>query len=131
VQWLQTSNAGSITLQAAALSASMSAPLPPAAVSASDATASSVSVTWSASTGATSYSVYRSTAAGTLGSSIGTTSATSFTDSTAVVGTVYYYAVTATGTGGTSAPGSIKGSRQQIDKWRRHRDGKLSKSMME
>jgi uncharacterized protein YndB with AHSA1/START domain len=48
--------------------------------------------------------VYRSTAAGTLGSSIGTASATSFTDSTAVAGTVYYYAVTATGAGGTSAP---------------------------
>jgi len=82
-------------------------PPPPAAptgVSASDGTsATSVTVSWSASSGATSYTVYRSTTAGAQGSSLGTTAGTSFNDATATPGTVYYYGVTATGSGGTSA----------------------------
>src|SRR5262249_9367083 len=56
-----------------------------------------------ASTNATGYTV---SAAGQLGSSIGTTSTTSFVDSTVVLGTTYYYAVSATGPGGVSPPSS-------------------------
>ena len=82
-------------------------PLPPTGVSASDgSSATSVTVSWAASTNATSYTVYtvyRSTASGTLGTSIGTTSATTLTDTTVTPGITYYYSVTATGVGGTSA----------------------------
>jgi hypothetical protein len=47
--------------------------------------------------------VYRSTSAGTQGASIGTPTTPSFTDTTAVPGTTYYYGVTASNSGGTSA----------------------------
>ena len=101
VQWTQTSGTGNVKLQAVALAG----PPAPATVSASDGTsATSVTVSWSSSAGATNYTVYRSASAGTLGSSIGTTNNLSFTDTTVVVGTRYYYAVVATGAGGSSAP---------------------------
>jgi hypothetical protein len=75
----------------------------PTGVSASDGTsASSVAVTWNASANATGYTIYRSTTAGVQGGAIGTSSATSFTDTTPTPGTTYYYGVTATGPSGTS-----------------------------
>jgi len=103
ISWNQTSNTGNVVLQAAALGAAVPAPLPPTGVSASDGTAASVAVQWSASINATGYSVYRSAAAGTLGTLLGVSSTTAFTDSTAIPGTVYYYSVKASGLGGTSA----------------------------
>ena len=104
VSWTQASGSGNVTLQGVALAPGTSAPLAPTGVAATDGTStSSVTVTWTASANATSYTVYRSTATGTLGASVGTTTTTSLTDSTVVPGTVYYYAVRATGVGGTSA----------------------------
>ncbi len=79
-------------------------PLPPTGVSASDGTSNtSVTIQWVASASATSYTVYRSTTSGQLGTSIGTTSTTTLTDTTVTPGVTYYYSVTATGVGGTSA----------------------------
>ena len=79
-------------------------PAAPMGVAASDGTSTSnVVVTWTASASATSYTVYRSASVGSKGTSIGTTTNTSFTDKTAVPGTVYYYGVTATGAGGEGA----------------------------
>jgi hypothetical protein len=76
-------------------------PNAPTGVSATDgASTSNVVITWNASTNATSYTVYRSSSSGVTGSSIGTATGTSFTDSTALPGAVYYYGVTATGAGG-------------------------------
>ena len=68
------------------------------------ATSSQVNLGWSASTGATSYSVFRGTsAAGESPTAIGTSTTTSYVDSTNIVnGTTYYYYVEATGSGGAS-----------------------------
>ena len=91
IGWVNPSGGGGTTIN------------PPIGVAASDGTStSSVTVTWTASTGASSYTVYRSTSSGSQGSSVGTTSLTSFTDNTPVPGTTYFYGVTATGSGGTS-----------------------------
>ena len=64
-----------------------------------------VSLSWTAS-GAASYNVYRGTSSGALGTKIkiktGATSA-SYTDTTAVNGTTYYYQVTAVNSSGESA----------------------------
>jgi hypothetical protein len=111
VQWTQFSGAGNVTLQGAALAGGgapppppPAAPLPPTALAASDGTSpTQVSLAWNASANATSYTVYRSTAAGTQGSAIGTVASPGFTDTTALAGTLYYYAIVATGPGGSSA----------------------------
>jgi len=62
-----------------------------------------ITVSWTASSGATGYTVQRSVASGSGYSTIGTPSGASYTDSTAVNGTTYYYVVSATNSGGTSA----------------------------
>ena len=63
-----------------------------------------VSLTWSSSSGATSYSVYRGTSSGGEGSTaIGTSTGTSYSDTTVTNGTTYYYTVKAVSSGGTSA----------------------------
>jgi fibronectin type 3 domain-containing protein len=85
--------------------AALPPPQAPKGVTASDGTSTtSVTITWMASSGAASYTVYRSASSGVQGSSIGTSTNTSYTDTTAVPGTVYYYAITATGPAGTSVP---------------------------
>ncbi len=64
-------------------------------------------VSWSAVAGASAYQVYRATAAGTPGTPVGTSSTTSFVDTTAANGSTYFYAVTAlnaAGEGPASAP---------------------------
>ncbi len=83
----------------------MGPPPPPANVSASDGTyPDRVEVTWAASSGATSYTVYRATSPRRLArkTSLGTTSGTSFNDTTATPGKTYYYYVKASNTYGTS-----------------------------
>jgi len=80
-------------------------PPPPANVSASDGTyPDRVEVTWAPSSGATSYTVYRaaSLTRWAAKTSLGTTSGTSFNDTTATPGTTYYYWVKASNTYGTS-----------------------------
>jgi cellulose 1,4-beta-cellobiosidase len=74
-------------------------PPPPTNVSASDGTyMDKVEVAWSASSGATSYTVYRATSPTRWARKtvLGTTSGTSFNDSTATPGRTYYYCVKAT-----------------------------------
>jgi hypothetical protein len=104
----QVAGAGNVTLQAAALAGGVaSPPAVPTNVNASDGTSpTSVTITWTAVSGAVNYTVYRSTSAGTQGSAIGSPTTNTFTDTTATPGLVYYYRVTATGVGGTSAPSS-------------------------
>jgi len=81
-------------------------PPPPTNVSASDGTyVDRVEVTWAASSGATSYTVYRAASLGVLAKKtiLGTTSGTSFNDTTAIAGRTYYYWVRASNTYGTSS----------------------------
>ena len=107
VTWVQASGSGNVTLQAVTLSGGSVAavpPSPPTNITATDGTLpSSVSVSWSPSTNATSYTVYRSTTSGVTGIALATVASTSYSDSTAQAGTTYYYSVSATGVGGTSA----------------------------
>lgn len=62
-----------------------------------------VTVSWGAVAGATSYNIYRSTTAGEQGAQVGTSSTTSYVDTTAVNGTTYMYQVTAVNAGGEGA----------------------------
>ncbi len=72
------------------------APPPPAHLAlTAPAVAGQVSLTWNAASGATSYSVKRATTANGTFSAVGTPTVTSFTDTTAVAGTRYFYRVTA------------------------------------
>ena len=76
---------------------------PPANVQASKGTYSDrVRITWNASSGATSYDVYRSTSVSAAKSRIGTSSATSFTDTNLTCGVNYYYWVKAVNASGAS-----------------------------
>lgn len=63
-----------------------------------------VSLSWSASDGATSYRVNRGTESGGPYTIVGTTAATSFTDTTVANGTEYYYIVLAIALGAESDP---------------------------
>ena len=65
-----------------------------------------VTISWGTVAGATSYNIYRSTTAGEQGSRVGTSSTTSYVDTTAVNGTTYLYLVTAVNAGGESSPSS-------------------------
>ena len=83
---------------------SCSTPAAPTGVLASDGTyTDKVRVTWNASTGATSYEVYRATSSGGTKTMIGTPSTTSYDDTSAAVGTTYYYWVKAMNDCGSSA----------------------------
>ncbi len=61
-----------------------------------------VALSWNASSGATSYNVKRSTTSGGPYGTIASPGGTSFTDTTAVNGTTYYYVVSAVNAGGES-----------------------------
>ena len=63
-----------------------------------------VALSWLASDGATGYRVKRGTDSGGPYTTVGTTAATSFTDTTAANGTTYYYIVLATALGAESDP---------------------------
>jgi cellulose 1,4-beta-cellobiosidase len=61
-----------------------------------------VEVTWTASAGATSYTVYRATSRRGTKTTLGTTSNTTYSDTTASTMVTYYYFVKATNSYGTS-----------------------------
>ena len=61
---------------------------------------SKTTINWGAVAAASSYNVYRSTTPGMQGTKIGTSTTTSYVDSTAVNGSTYYYQVTATSAAG-------------------------------
>jgi fibronectin type 3 domain-containing protein len=87
---------GAASAQTPAVTPVPAATVPPAPTNvAAVAGDSQVTVTWTAAAEATSYSVYRSTSAGSLGTKVGASSTTTYTDSTAANGVTYFYAVTA------------------------------------
>ena len=93
-----------LSASAGTLSVVLGAPAAPTGLTASG-TDGQVALAWNASTGATAYTVLRSITSGSGYQPVvsGTTSATSFIDTTVTNGTIYYYIVTATNLGGTSA----------------------------
>ena len=91
-----------------ALSAGTASPTAPAGVTGMAAEAS-VQLAWQPAAGASAYTVYRGTSATTITTAVtpaGGVTATSYTDTTAVNGTTYYYAVRSV-TGGTESPNSV------------------------
>jgi hypothetical protein len=76
-------------------------PSPPAGVTATVVSSSSVMVSWSAVAGATSYTIQRAAAGGAFANA-GTSTTTSYTDTGLNPGTEYRYRVAATTSGGTS-----------------------------
>jgi S-formylglutathione hydrolase FrmB len=75
----------------------------PTNVQASDGTyMDKVQVTWTASPGATSYTVYRATLQWGTKTALGTTSETTYDDTTALAGKIYYYYIKATNANGMS-----------------------------
>ena len=85
------------------------APLPPAAptVTMTYSDSGQPKLTWNAVSGATSYRVFRSESRGTGYSLLGTTTATSYTNTGAAVGKTYYYRVKAVNSVGTSGYSNI------------------------
>lgn len=86
-------------------SSSPSAPLTPSTPSEVTATPGNNQVTlaWSASAGASGYAIARATNSGGPYASIGESSSTSFSDTSATNGTAYYYVVSASNAMGSSA----------------------------
>ena len=99
-------------------SAPVAAPSAPSGLSASDSTyTDKVRVTWTAASGATGYQIWRHTINMPSGASqLGTTTATIYDDTSAVAGSMYYYWLKATNSGGTSAfSSSVIGRRAQSE----------------
>ncbi|TWT41135.1 Fibronectin type III domain protein [Phycisphaerae bacterium RAS1] len=96
------------------ISVAGSGPSAPTGVSATDSTScTAVTVSWNASAGATNYEIWRNTVNNSASASLlGNDSASPFDDTTAVVGTTYYYWVKAgSGCGTSGFSGSDSGVR--------------------
>jgi Carbohydrate esterase, sialic acid-specific acetylesterase len=76
-----------------------------------------VSLAWTASTGATSYNIRRSLISGGPYTDIGTTTGTSFTDTTANNGTLYFYVVSATNTAETLVSNQVNATACSYMSW--------------
>ena len=75
----------------------------PTGVSATDGTyTDKVRVTWDSVSGATSYTVYRATSSGGTKTNLDSTTGTSYDDTSAIVGIIYYYWVKASNSYGSS-----------------------------
>ena len=93
---------GNEPLTSATLHCAKSAPTAPVVKLGNSATSGKPMLTWNAVEGATSYRIYRSTAKGSGYSLLGTTTATSYTNTGAKAGTTYYYRVKACNDAGLS-----------------------------
>ena len=82
-------------------------PVAPTVKTGNSATSGKPQLTWRAVYGATSYRIYRSTAKGSGYSLLGTTTATSYTNTGAKAGTTYYYRVKAVNDAGLSPYSNI------------------------
>ena len=110
VAWTQNSSGGNINLVGATLSGAKP-PLPAAPVLTASAGTNRVHLAWTPPTGGSQYNIKRSTTSTGAYTTIGTTSSTSYDDTTALNGTTYYYVVSAvnsTGEGPNSNQASAK-----------------------
>lgn len=96
--WVDSANSNIVTPTFTGL------PSPPTSVSVTGTTQNSASLSWTAGTGATDYKVFRGTTSGshptTVTSSTG--NVTSYTDSTALCGTTYFYVLHSVNVAGES-----------------------------
>ena len=92
----------SAPLKNATLHCAKSAPAAPVVHIGNSASSGKPMLTWNAVEGATSYRIYRSTSRGSGYSLLGTTTATSYTNTGAKAGTTYYYRVKACNDAGLS-----------------------------
>ena len=93
---------GNEDLTSATLHCAKSAPAAPVVRIGNSASSGKPMLTWNAVYGATSYRIYRSTSKGSGYSLLGTTTATSYTNTGAKAGTTYYYRVKACNDAGLS-----------------------------
>ena len=93
---------GNEDLTNATLHCAKSAPAAPVVKLGNSATSGKPMLTWNTVEGATSYRIYRSTSKGSGYSLLGTTTATSYTNTGAKAGTTYYYRVKACNDAGLS-----------------------------
>ena len=98
---------GNEDLTNATLHCAKSAPAAPVVKLGNSASSGKPMLTWNAVYGATSYRIYRSTAKGSGYSLLGTTTATSYTNTGAKAGTTYYYRVKACNDAGLSPYSNI------------------------
>ena len=98
---------GNEPLTSATLHCAKSAPTAPVVKLGNSATSGKPMLTWNAVYGATSYRIYRSTSRGSGYSLLGTTTATSYTNTGAKAGTTYYYRVKACNDAGLSPYSNI------------------------
>ena len=98
---------GNEDLTNATLHCAKSAPAAPVVKLGNSAASGKPMLTWNAVEGATSYRIYRSTAKGSGYSLLGTTTATSYTNTGAKAGTTYYYRVKAVNDAGLSPYSNI------------------------
>ena len=79
-------------------------PVAPTTVSAMTKSSSAIAVSWNAPVNATSYTIYRSTnSSGPFTTQVGTSASAAFNDTGLTPSTTYYYEITASDAGGTSA----------------------------
>ena len=98
---------GNEDLTSATLHCAKSAPAAPVVKIGNSASSGKPMLTWNAVEGATSYRIYRSTSNGSGYSLLGTTTATSYTNTGAKAGTTYYYRVKACNDAGLSPYSNI------------------------